>query len=391
MILLNKHGFTNKNKLKIDGYTTFSKNRENKIMGGVSISTKKHEAQHVLKIKEGEKDDEFLIVKHEKYKPAINVMTIYGEQESRVSKTEILEKWKRILEEIYNVLSRGENLVILGDFNKHIGSDHLGVYGNHDKITYGGSLVRDLVNSGDIILVNNTNKCEGGPFTKKDPSDPNNDNKKSCLDLCLVSKDLFRYIDKLIIDKNEQFEMGRVVVKNDIKILVKPDHYTLVIYFKNIPLNRSIVKKVDEVRFNLRKKDGWNTCKDLTEKCDELIKIVENEKENIERVYEQFEKVHNKIKFKSFGKTRIKSNDNKIYHKNIADTHHKDENNMIDEIMKQKSARLENRSRCYISSWKSTKRWHIKHTRKEVIENRFTFRKTSANKQSKIYKLGTIH
>ena len=105
-------------------------------------------------------------------------MTIYGEQESRTSKTDIEEKWGRILEVIYNVLAKGESLVIMGDLNKHIGSDHLGVKGNHDKISFGGSLVRDLLDKGDMILVNNSEKAEGGRFTQKDPSDTNDDEKK---------------------------------------------------------------------------------------------------------------------------------------------------------------------------------------------------------------------
>ena len=54
MILLNEHGVTNKNKVNIDGYITFTKNRNNRTMGGVSISTKKDEAQYVKKVKEGE-------------------------------------------------------------------------------------------------------------------------------------------------------------------------------------------------------------------------------------------------------------------------------------------------------------------------------------------------
>ena len=130
-------------------------------MGGVSISTVKHEAQHVIKIKEGDNEDEFILVKHEKFKPALNVLSIYGEQEGRSQKAEIFEKWSKILDVIYSVLARGESLIVLGDLNKHIGSDHLGVVGNHEKISYGGTLVRDLIEAGDLILVNNTEKAEG--------------------------------------------------------------------------------------------------------------------------------------------------------------------------------------------------------------------------------------
>ena len=107
------------------------------------------------------------------------------------------------MEVIYNVLAKGESLVVMGDLNRHIGYDQPGVNGNHDKISFGGSLVRDLIDTGDVILVNNSEKAEGGPFTRKDPSDPNDDKKKSCLDLVLISKDLFRYVNKLFIDKKE--------------------------------------------------------------------------------------------------------------------------------------------------------------------------------------------
>ena len=41
MVLLNEHGVSNNNKVNVDGYFTFSKNRQNRNMGGVSISTTK--------------------------------------------------------------------------------------------------------------------------------------------------------------------------------------------------------------------------------------------------------------------------------------------------------------------------------------------------------------
>ena len=339
MILLNEHGITKKNKVNIDGYITFSKNRNNKIMGGVSISTKKTEAQHVVKVKEGENDDEFILVRNEKYQPAINVLSIYGEQENRTSKVIVTEKWGRILEVIYEVLSKGESLVILGDLNKHVGSDSLGVAGNHDKVTFGGALVRDLIDTGDMILVNNTEKAEGGPFTRLEPSNPNDDDKKSCLDLALVSKDLFRYVEKLVIDKDEKFEMYRVVTKNGIKNLVKPDHYTMILSFVDIPLNRNKVKSDVNVRFNLKKEDGWKKYEELTEQCSNLLKIVNDNEESIEQIYGRFDSLHTKIKFKSFGKTRVKCSGNKNPPQNTEKVAGK--NDKIEDILKQRSARLE--------------------------------------------------
>ena len=336
MVLLNEHGVTNKNKVNIDGYVTFSKNRENRIMGGVSISVKKDEAQHVIKVKEGEKDDEFIIVRNEKFKPAFNVMTIYGEQETRSSKDKILEKWGKILDEINSVLCKGESLIIMGDLNKHVGSDKLGVTGNHTKVSYGGSLVRDLVQRGDLILVNNSEKTTGGPFTRYDPSKPSEDEKKSCLDLALISNDLFRYVDKLIIDNDGQYPIGRVVMKNGLKTLVKSDHYPLILKFKDIPVNRNVFKHEEVVRFNLKKDGGWATYKTLTDECEELVNIVNNDSDSVEKIHAKFESIHNKIKFKSFGKTRITTR-SKVKMINENHNGNVDDKVVIDRIIKQKS------------------------------------------------------
>ena len=94
---------------------------------------------------------------------------------------------------------------MIGDFNRAIGNGPFGVEGNHPKVSYGGSLVQKFIESGEYILVNNSEKCVGGPFTRVDPHDPKNIEKMSCLDLIIVSKSLFPFIDKMIIDKERKY------------------------------------------------------------------------------------------------------------------------------------------------------------------------------------------
>ena len=88
---------------------------------------------------------------------------------------------------------------MLGDANKHIGDL---VEGNHDKVTAGGRFIREFLTNGEYVLVNGTNKSHNGPFTRVDPADPNNDARKSCLDLVIMSKSLFKYVDTMTIDKD---------------------------------------------------------------------------------------------------------------------------------------------------------------------------------------------
>ena len=57
--------------------------------------------------------------------------------------------------------------------------------------------MRELLLSGDFSLVNSSSKVIGGPFTRFDPSDPDN---KSCLDLVIVSVNMNKYVKELYID-----------------------------------------------------------------------------------------------------------------------------------------------------------------------------------------------
>ena len=61
----------------------------------------------------------------------------------------------------------------MGDMNSHVGNDELGIKGNHEKVSYGGSLIRDMLKEGNYKLLNSLDLVEGGPWTWFDRSDPN--------------------------------------------------------------------------------------------------------------------------------------------------------------------------------------------------------------------------
>ena len=123
-----------------------------------------------MKIKEGDNDDEYLITRHSNFKTPLNLINVYGEQESRVSATDVQDRWGRILEDIHRIERRNEDIILLGDLNKHVGCDDLGVRDNHAKISFGGNLLHALLDTGDYVCLNNSDKREGGPFTRFEPS-----------------------------------------------------------------------------------------------------------------------------------------------------------------------------------------------------------------------------
>ena len=125
----------------------------------------------------------------------MNIINWYGQQEGRSSKAEIEQTWSNINAELAKIELRGEHAILMGDMNRHVG---VIIEGNNDKVSAGGKLIIDLINTKKYVLVNSTNKVTGGPFTWYSPGDPRS---KSCVDLVIVSKGLFKHFDKLIIDK----------------------------------------------------------------------------------------------------------------------------------------------------------------------------------------------
>ena len=170
---------------------------------------------HTLKVNEGSDNLEMLITRHSQFATAVNVMNIYGMVETRSCKEKIEERWAAILTHVKKIEANNELLVIVGDLNAHVGSL---IEGNYEKMSHGGTLLSEFLATGDYILVNGSSKASGGPYTRVDLGN----NKKSALDLCIVSKGLYKYIDSFTIDKDRHFTPYRSASKTPVKYT---DHF----------------------------------------------------------------------------------------------------------------------------------------------------------------------
>ena len=129
---------------------------------------------------------------------------------------------------------------MIGDLNRHVG--HL-IDGNHEKVSIGGKLIEEFLSNSKYVLVNGTNKVEGGPFTRIEPSDPDSDAKKSCLDLMFVSKSLFKFIDKVKIDTERKFTPCHALKKK----VTYPDHYTMLMVMKESQQKKPVGSQQDKI------------------------------------------------------------------------------------------------------------------------------------------------
>ena len=94
----------------------------------------------------------------------INIINVYGAQESRTSTDIIKQHWDEIVEEIRKIELRGEVFILISDLNKHLGAYIKG--NNNDKVTAGGRLILDFLDDDRYALVNNLSTVENGPYTR---------------------------------------------------------------------------------------------------------------------------------------------------------------------------------------------------------------------------------
>ena len=194
-----------------------------------------------------------------------------------------------------------EHVIILGDFNRHIGADSLGIIGNKETISYGGHLVRSLISSGSYFIANNHHGTSGGPWTWSNSKGT----QKSALDLVICSSSLSPFIEEILIDSNRIFT-PKSIYKSTNKI-VFTDHYAIFVKLKNLPGRPPHIKKSAPV-WNFSKPGGWLMFHDLTnKKAEEIYKLTECRNLPNEDIMAKVKAIEKKILFSSFGKITIKN------------------------------------------------------------------------------------
>ena len=103
VITLNETHLKNNKQVKIPGYNSYSRNRQQQCSGGISTSVANKDSVDCLKVTEGSEDNEFIVTRHGQFATPVNVINIYGEQESRISCDKIQDKWENIMKEVVKI------------------------------------------------------------------------------------------------------------------------------------------------------------------------------------------------------------------------------------------------------------------------------------------------
>ena len=330
VVVMNETQMSGKMRVVLEPYQTWTKNREGKAGGGIATAVAPGLKDFAMGAGEGEQGDEWMVTRLDCFTPALNVVNCYGEQ--RKTKIEEVEaKWQKFRKQMESITARGEFFLLLGDLNKLVGSDELGVPGNHPEVSPGGRLLRQLLATEEWTLVNGMECVVGGPFTREDPATKG----RSCLDLMVVSSNLRPFVKEMKIDSEKEITVSRVKKAKGKQEVVFSDHFSVLISFKNLPRKKLVEEK--KCIWNLKKDNGWAKYHELTEMYSEsLLKVIEDEHKTIEEKMNLFDKIDTKVKFKAFGKRTLgKTNKAKDTNESVAEDELEEKENKTEQKIKE--------------------------------------------------------
>ena len=114
----------------------------------------------------------------------------------------------------------------------------------------------------------------------------------------------------MLIDSDKKWTLARTVQVRGRRRLVHSDHFPCLLTFNNLPRGQE-VKEGKQTKWNLAKEGGWEQYKKVSDELSDKVKeAIEDDENSVEETKKEFDKVHDKIRFKAFGKVTIHKKDN---------------------------------------------------------------------------------
>ena len=146
-------------------------------------------------------ENEQIWIKFQNKKYSFIVAVLYGHAcESRAS--EQIDEWYYQMEKSYSEHEE-EPILLVGDFNAHIGCDEEGLENNHPEINQNGRKLRSVIERRNLALLNGSKLCEG-MWTREDPN-----GKRSVLDYAISNEKMLPHIVSMKIDEEHQYKISR--------------------------------------------------------------------------------------------------------------------------------------------------------------------------------------
>jgi hypothetical protein len=181
-----------------------------------------------------------------------------------------------------------------------------------------GRLLAGMIDRQELTVINNSNKCVGGPITRR--KIVNGREERSCIDFILTSQDLATCLDNALIDSQQLYALTKYSTTKGIPSIKRSDHFTLVAHFS---IEWCEDKPHREEIFKLRDCEGLQKFHEMTTDT-ECLRDCSDMSMNMEDVCERWFKDFDKILHRCFKKIRItkkppKNTDDYLIFKSLAD------------------------------------------------------------------------
>ena len=128
------------------------------------------------------------------------------------------------------------------------------------------------------------------------------------MDLAICSRNLLPYIKMMKVDSKREFTPVRVTTRRGRMTLRPTDHFSLLV---ELWLPRKEKSQKRPTMWNKKKPGGWEAYKEMTDAAQSKIEqVIEDEEIAIEEVMMKLDKIQEKIKHATLGKTKVKSKKN---------------------------------------------------------------------------------
>ena len=247
--------------IELDGYHIERVDRTSDSGGGVLIAYMECIKNIMTVAKEEKTNCEILWMTLDNGKVKVKIAVVYMPQENDIKKEELQKIYKEMEKDVIEAQSKGESILVMGDFNCKIGDK---IEGNNDEVTKGGIMLLEMCKNTGMGIVNSLKNCEG-TWTRVQGKE------KSIIDYVLVWEDDIPYINHMKIDVNHE----HTPYSTDGNVHTYSDHYMI-----EISCNWQMKCKVEASSNQYMGKEEYERFEKELE-CDEVSKMIkENDFEN---------------------------------------------------------------------------------------------------------------
>ena len=194
----------------------------------------------------------------------------------------------------------GCSVIVAEDANAKLGSNIIPDAPN--PMSENGKLLHAMIQRQQLSIINNSDKCTGGPVTRCRVTKTGQES--ACIDYILTSHDLEKQLERALIDSNQLYSLTKYTSTKGNPSIKRSDHFTFVISF-NLQWEKS--KPIREEFFKLRDDEGLLKFKQKTQKCPKLITCVQ-QNDDLEAACNNWYKEIDKLLHQCFKKIRVSSN-----------------------------------------------------------------------------------